>query len=129
MNKYKLIFSLTIIGCILIFAIINLVRFLGGITKEESIQDIICDIRNSHDMARITLCESNREFTLLVEKKDSFGNSNFDRINTFVTKNETRLSKKADNHLVYLINDRSDTLTIDFEIDTDGDLIRGEIVQ
>ena len=80
-------------------------------------------------MSRITLCESNREFTLLVEKKDSFGNSNFDRINTFVTKNETRLSKKADNHLVYLINDRSDTLTIDFEIDTDGDLIRGEIVQ
>lgn len=129
MNKNKLIFSLTIVGCIIVFAVISLIRFLDGITRDESIEDVICDIRNSHDMARITLCDSNREFTLLVEKKDSLGNSNFDRINNFVYQNKTRIIKKADSHLIYLINDQSDSLIIDFEIDTDGDLIRGVIIQ
>jgi hypothetical protein len=128
LNKYKLIFSLTIVGCIMIFAVISLVRFLDGMTTEESIEDTICDIRNSHDMAKITLCESNREFTLLVELKDSFGNSNFDRINTFVNKTKTRLFKNANEHFVYLINP-SDTLTIYFTSDNDGDLIHGVIVQ
>lgn len=125
----KLLFGSILVGGILILGIVNIIRNTDGVTKEESINDVIRSVENSHDMARITLRNSNRVFTLLVEKEDSHGNSNFRHIDDFIITGKTILTKKANSSLVYLINKPSGKFIIQFKVDSDGDLICGKVVE
>lgn len=118
-----LLFVIALFTCIIISTLNE------GIRVDEAMIDRICTIRKSHDMARITLCESGREFTLIVEEEDSLGNPNYNIINSFVTVEETTIFKQKNKTRVYLIDSQGNKLHIEFEVSSGGKLVRGKIVK
>lgn len=117
-----------IVGAFVLFFLIVAIKmyftFNEGLKYGEAIHDSICTVQNSHEMARITLCDSGREFSLTVEKADSLGNSNFDIISLFIQQEETQLIKMQDSKLVRLVHPDGSELKLIFD-NTGGDLVNG----
>lgn len=117
---FKIILVVIMIITILTVFIVMVISSFDHLSYSEHLYDKICSVRNSHDMSLITLCESNREFTLLIE--------DYETISSFIHEKETIIYKDKNTLELSLVNPSKDTLKITFEID-DNRLIRGKLKQ